>query len=236
MGPSQMRGEQRPHARYAGRSRGCDSFRPMISAAEKRKRPRKSPATKPPAPLRDWLAEYASKANLPPTALRSLRDWLAEQLVADEFAKLGQGGHAETRVPLRRVFVDLPITAHPGAEAQDGPGRALFLNSLLASEPAALSLLCTPADLAGADSLEGGGVEASLIQEGTREVPRGGIRMSRPSNRAGTLLIGGPGQGKSTLGQLACQLHRAALLQARAAELPTNVRDVLTRVSPFRTV
>ncbi len=183
----------------------------MSTAVEKRKRPaRRTPGQKP-APPRDWLAEYGAKANLDEAALRSVRAWLAEQLVADEFAKLGQGGHTETQVPLRRVFVDLPITDGPAREAELEAGEELFLNRLLDAAPMELRS-CGDDDEQGVtarfeeDSIEPGPESASF---------------------AATLLIGGPGQGKSTLGQLACQLHRTALLRARTAELPGNVRDVL---------
>ena len=42
---------------------------------------------------RDFLAEYAEKAGLSAAAVESVRLWLAQQFVADEFAKLEQGGH-----------------------------------------------------------------------------------------------------------------------------------------------
>lgn len=42
-----------------------------------------------------------------------------------------------------------------------------------------------------------------------------------------TVLIGGPGQGKSTIGQLICQAYRVALLQGQADELAPSDREVL---------
>lgn len=201
-----------------------------MSTSEKPKgSPRRPPnaKSKPSAPPHDRLAEYAASANLPPTALRSFSDWLAEQLVADEFAKLGQGGHTETRVPLRRVFVDLPIVKYPNSDPTNNPSSELFLERLLDAKPCSLSLLCRPPELLGASSVDASMVETDLVQSRSDEVRRGGEKVLRAFERAGTLLIGGPGQGKSTLGQLACQLHRAALLKPRAAELTTNVRDVL---------
>lgn len=44
-----------------------------------------------------------------------------------------------------------------------------------------------------------------------------------------TVLVGGPGQGKSTIGQLICQAYRAALLQGRADELAPADKAVLSR-------
>lgn len=43
-----------------------------------------------------------------------------------------------------------------------------------------------------------------------------------------TVLIGGPGQGKSTIGQLICQAYRAALLEGREEKLSLADRNVLT--------
>lgn len=43
-----------------------------------------------------------------------------------------------------------------------------------------------------------------------------------------TVLIGGPGQGKSTVGQLICQAYRAALLEGREDKLSLADRNVLS--------
>lgn len=212
----------------------------MASPAEKRKRPPRKPArsgSAPAPPPSDWLAEHAQKVGLDDAALRSIRAWLAEQLVADEPAKLGQGGHTEDRVPLRRVFVDLPITRQPAMEADSGGGGDLFLKGLMAAEPMPLAWYHGSAELEEVESTEGVLFErltARSPQPGRGPAARSpqpgrgpGDQLENAGVPAGTLLIGGPGQGKSTLGQLACQLHRAALLRPRAAELPTHVRDVL---------
>lgn len=42
-----------------------------------------------------------------------------------------------------------------------------------------------------------------------------------------TVLIGGPGQGKSTVGQLICQAYRVAILEGRAAKLTHDHRRIL---------
>lgn len=53
----------------------------------------------------------------------------------------------------------------------------------------------------------------------------------RPRDARGTdfatVLIGGPGQGKSTVGQLICQAYRVAILTGRAAELPAEHQQIL---------
>ena len=80
------------------------------------------------------LDDLTRRANLSAEASLSLRKWLAEQLVAQEFAKLGQGGHKQNEVPLRRVFVDLPFLENQGMSMRPGQ-QDLFLEKLSAARP-----------------------------------------------------------------------------------------------------
>lgn len=219
-----------------------------MTSSTKPKRPHRGPTTKhdslktaPDAPARDWLGEVSARAGIGADGEWALRSWLAEQFVADEFAKLGQGGHTEDRVPLRRVFVDLPISGSPVGEADGQTPTLLFLQDLSQATPYPLSVLCGMsgpgvdeiAEEALSDS-EQGSPGAMFPRTGPavrHPAPGRGPGMRLPQGpgpaRAGRLLIGGPGQGKSTLGQLACQLHRSALLRFRAAEMPSSVREIL---------
>lgn len=87
--------------------------------------------------ITDHLHKASIKAGLNPIALISVRAWLADQLVAHEYAKLGQGGHTHTDIPLRKVFVDLPIMANPSAIMYHEHNE-LFLNLLLNESPSDL--------------------------------------------------------------------------------------------------
>ena len=82
----------------------------------------------------DVLAKAAVKADISADDLRSIRVWLVNQLVAQEYAKLGQGGHTNTQVPLRQVFVDLPIASNPSVSMQR-EDRNLFLSCMLSAGP-----------------------------------------------------------------------------------------------------
>ncbi len=168
------------------------------------------------------MARLAKTAGLAPGQLDAASAWLAEQLVAAEFAKLGQGGHTEARVPLQRVFVDLPVSDRPG---QTDPSTAvLFLNQLLKMGARSLGLtrVNDPPMLSPLNPAEP-----------CDDYPPG-IEVGEPGRcePAGFLLIGGPGQGKSTLGQLACQLHRAALLLPHRGGLTNSARNVLEQFAP----
>jgi hypothetical protein len=162
---------------------------------------------------RDWLGDHAARADIDESALATIRAWLAEQLIADEYAKLGQAGHAETRVPLRRVFIDLPISEHPTAEADAGFERSLLVKWLHSTKPFPLRNVC-----GSLEHTDGGMPPGDPV---SRAMARGARRW------AGALLIGGPGQGKSTLGQLACQVHRVALLRVQGNMLSPAARQVI---------
>lgn len=145
--------------------------------------------------LRDRLAEYAEKAGLDARALKSVQHWLKEQFVADEFAKLSQGGHAETQVPLRRVFVDLPVSESPLQERSVSGKRTLLLQLLATLPSVPLKRYCEPLQA----------LDTTLFAESEQEPPASGAQKlprRRPPQKsralhdhAGILLIGGPGQG-----------------------------------------
>lgn len=156
------------------------------------------------------LEKTANKAGLSSNELEIIIRWLADQLIAQEFAKLGQGGHTNTQVPLRQVFIDLPIKTH-NSYSDD---RDFFLKKLFENQPINLkkALKSNSLSVTVSDSDEFG-------QENEGNRPRV-IRTYLTREKWGaTILIGGPGQGKSTLSQLACQFHRAKLLHPFTSRL-----------------
>ncbi len=223
----------------------------MSTGSTKRESSQRKSASKnqrDPSPPRDWLAEYARDAQLDNTAIRSVREWLAEQFIGDEYAQLGNAGHGDTQIPLRQVFVDLPMTVQPGGRFGHSGETTPFLNDVLSFKPQSLVAGCDGLrDETGVfRGIEDLGLDAEshgVILRGKNSVgARGGARRPRHNNNSasivgcgavGAILIGGPGQGKSTLCQLLCQLHRAALLRGDSRSMTTLVRDVLT---PFEHV
>lgn len=176
----------------------------------------------------DVLAKAATKADLSADDLRSIRVWLADQLVAQEYAKLGQGGHTNTQIPLRQVFVDLPIASNPSASPQR-EDRTLFLSNILSAGPLDLSsAFKTRSDMSSTSH-----ANTEEANEEDADIFCNPIKHAKPISRwSATLLIGGPGQGKSTLGQLACQLHRAALIRPATDQLTAVQRDLVESFIP----
>lgn len=138
-----------------------------------------------------------------------------------------RGGHTNTQVPLRQVFIDLPIAAEPSASFLH-EDRALFLKCLLSAEPLNLQTVFR----SGADI--GSPLHANK-EECDEDIELYGAALDDihlKTQWGATLLIGGPGQGKSTLGQLACQLNRAALIRPAIADLTSAQRDIVHSFIP----
>jgi predicted ATP-binding protein involved in virulence len=186
------------------------------------------------AKLQDPLSQLEQDGIVSSSELNTLVAWLTSQLNAWEFAKISQGGHTQTDVPLRRVFVDLPVSKAP-ADATES-ARPTFLANLLKAKPINIRRHRFPAS----PDRERNRKQLSFIED----------RQNRPHlqmrlNYSATILIGGPGQGKSTLGQLACQLHRAALLRPFDQKMKSADRDLVrsfeqtgddTRIGPLSTI
>lgn len=111
--------------------------------------------------------------------------YLQKELVSDQYARLEQAGHsADEAIPLSQVFIDLPVARRTMSDVQAQGGTTTDFVALVV-ESAKQRL--RPED----------------IEEAKRHV-------TTPIGRY--VLIGGPGQGKTTIGQYVCQIFRAALL------------------------
>ena len=154
-----------------------------------------------------------------------MTNFLAKELRSDQFANLEQAGHStEERIPLARIFVDLPISTQTIQELFDNPRK---------KEERDIELIALLMETAS-DPLD----PASILQ--TELSPDDRPTRSQDPQPGRYVLVGGPGQGKTTVGQFACQLFRVALLQHRPSHLlPPEVREPLSalqeqcRTSPF---
>jgi hypothetical protein len=168
----------------------------------KEPRVKSSPARKAPG----VLEKATAAAGLSEAEQESVWRWLEEQFLADQHAKLGQAGYTDSRIPLRQVFVDLPV-GQRASGYMPGVERVTFLKQLGATKA---RVLCPDEE----STLDG---------------------RARPG---AYLLVGGPGQGKSTLSQYAVQIHRAALLGSGLDQLTPStqslVRDIAVEQQPKR--
>lgn len=155
-----------------------------------------------------WLSSSDVIADLLDTMhanVAAMRDgmyrYLMRELRAHQPIRLQQAGHTnEAQIMIEDVFVDLPYTG--GGQRYDAdPDNKRLLASLLAR---------------ARDRLDGASVKAQ--QE------RGAGRPER------LLLLGGPGQGKSTLSQFLAQIFRANLLRSeRGGHYPADVGRIIER-------
>jgi hypothetical protein len=122
--------------------------------------------------------------------------FLQVELLNDLYSRLEQAGHtSDDRIPLARVFVDLPAGENLRVDPpKDDDTRAR----------------------------PGPGLLADLLQHASQILKPSAYRSNVPLNEAHGkhepelghfVIVGGPGQGKSTLGQFLCQLYRAAILK-----------------------
>ncbi|MDA0170389.1 hypothetical protein OJ998_14920 [Solirubrobacter taibaiensis] len=131
-----------------------------------------------------------------------IASFLQKELLADQYVKLEQAGRAaDEAIPLGRVFIDLPASADRQAEPLrvEDESRAGFVARVLR---------------AGGQRLAAG--EAFDVK-GSSKRPRLGRYV----------LIGGPGQGKTTLGQYVCQAYRTEILGSSDAPVSPEVRQAM---------
>ncbi|MEX0926929.1 MAG: hypothetical protein WD208_09485 [Dehalococcoidia bacterium] len=124
--------------------------------------------------------------------------FLQIELTQDHVAKLESAGQdPDTRIPLANVFVDLPITTNQ-EEAGTPPG---FSHSLM---PGFVQWMLERDFRVGEH--EPSRTITTIEQSTTEATTFETIHAGR------YVLVGGPGQGKSTLGQYLCQLYRASIV------------------------
>lgn len=122
--------------------------------------------------------------------------YLQRELLADQYAQLEQAGHSgDDAIPLSQVFIDLPTSFRPPSTEPESSREAdtpNFVATIIADASTSLRAANEPST-----ELEG------------RAFPG-----SSSKNRMGRyVLIGGPGQGKTTIGQYICQIFRSSLLR-----------------------
>lgn len=133
-----------------------------------------------------------------PNTTRILSMFLERELRADEASRLDQAGNrTDDQLRLAQLFFDLPASTHPQVvapkETVDAAGR--LPHGVLWEMLHAGSCKLDPKTLYDQETSSSEGEDVQFP--------------------ARFVLLGGPGSGKSTLGQFLAQIHRAALLMRR---------------------
>ncbi|WP_295585078.1 hypothetical protein [uncultured Lamprocystis sp.] len=137
-----------------------------------------------------------------------MRTFIHNELRADQYVNLGQAGHREAdRTPLARVFVDLPVSKETW---KDGLPPSVPENDESSFEEEEETQETTPVR-AMTDLLALAAQRLDPASNPRRE-QSAPFDLRKTTVPGRVVLIGGPGQGKSTLSQFLCQVHRAALL------------------------
>lgn len=155
-----------------------------------------------------------SNTKYSPDFLNTISRFLQIELLRDQYPRLhGARGSERDHVPLSRVFIDLPAQRRPSPPTLDGvQGR--FEDGLPHDQIGFLEYLTRIA----ADKYDPESVRCRRIGRQER------------STSGRIVLVGGPGQGKTTLGQYACQLFRASLLEARRNKCTDEVLHALETI------
>jgi len=150
--------------------------------------------------------------GLQPNTEHILATFLSRTLLDDEISRLDQAGKlTDERLPLAKLFIDLPATTEhslePPDEKPDDAGNM---------PPGVLKDLLRD----GSRCLDPQTIyELETTQDATAKFP------SR------YVLLGGFGSGKSTIGQFLAQIHRAALLDRRPKPLlESDVRTAIAEI------
>lgn len=124
--------------------------------------------------------------------------YIQNELLADQYAKLEQAGDSKDEaIPLSQVFIDLPTSSRRvSMEAPDPQGSnegPRFVQQIIHSA----------------------GIELkSQIQLDSQPDLFNDVNNSPRLRRGRYVLIGGPGQGKTTVSQYICQIFRCEILQS----------------------
>src|ERR1043166_2948556 len=165
----------------------------------------------------DVLAEmHTLIKGLKPNFETVMSDFLQSEISGtDQYARLKEaGGSSERKTPLAQVFVDLPTSDQPRLDPPDEkPGTQE------GQQPGFTALVQAIAGL-------------RLDNESVLSRTAVSRRENAWPESGRFVLIGGPGQGKSTLSQFICQLYRAAILQNRPRRtLSPETRNAIAAIT-----
>lgn len=160
----------------------------------------------------DVLAEMAKRLPQRADLDAVLTPFLCRELITDEDARLSQAGdRSDDRIKLADVFIDLPATDEAG----------LFPNEVYEEQGAWPISSLEELSIAASRKLD----PLSLYEQAALEA------VVELRLYARFVFVGGPGSGKSTIGQFLAQMHRAALLDRRPTHrLEPRIRQIIDSI------
>lgn len=171
----------------------------------------------------DVLAQILKQiTETQPNLEQALSDYLQGELIKDQYARLREAGStSERRTSLARVFIDLPVSDEPDSdppEENEGDDGDEETDGILPLRDGFVKQVLNIGNLR---------LDRSSILEHRNKEEKAREQAAIEDGRL--VLIGGPGQGKSTIGQYICQLYRAALLKERPqAKLSEDASSALS--------
>ena len=141
-----------------------------------------------------------------PDLEETLTSFLQKELLSDEFVNLEQAGHdANERIPLARVFVDLHTRDEHRGTVQELEAHSPYQGGPPVGEDRGFIK----------EILEISLERLNRQFHTVHTIGQGPESEERQLSRGRFVLIGGPGQGKTTVGQFICQIFRAAIVSRR---------------------
>ncbi len=156
----------------------------------------------------DVLAKLIEAVEIKtPDFQSTIENYLQKEMLADHYVNLGQAGHAtDGKTALGKVFIDLPVADEPSInppEEKEGAVTKGFADYIVCQGDMCLRPYMNKAR----------GIPEERVKEAGRYV-----------------LIGGPGQGKTTIGQFICQIYRTTLLDKSGALPLPEAREVIREI------
>ncbi|MEM8722131.1 MAG: hypothetical protein AAGE84_23025 [Cyanobacteria bacterium P01_G01_bin.39] len=166
---------------------------------------------------------------------RVISNFLQKELRSDQYANLDQAGYSgDNKVPLASIFVDLPIER--GEKTSPNESDKKIVAELIEAAKNKKTSKSEKQFYAIKQTLTNWEIKEDIpliVSDHalyTKDFEAIGIKKSLLTTLTTThqfVIVAGPGQGKTTVGQFICQLFRAAILQNRTDIRSDDVRDAL---------
>ncbi|MFE7383497.1 NACHT domain-containing protein [Streptomyces zhihengii] len=132
----------------------------------------------------------------------ALTSYTAKELVRQRYVNLDQAGSADDRsVALADIFIDLPYQPWSGREEISSRQPFKLLEYII-----------------------------RMANSGKQEFVNQNIPVGVDAGRRNYVLVGGPGQGKTTITQFACQMYRAALVADTPAGRFGKIKEACDKI------